>query len=95
MYCGDCNEILPNIKARNSVFFVDPPRRGLGVSVCSDIIKFSPKTIVYLSCNPETLASDLMLFLRKGYKINSVTPYDMFPNTRHVESLVVLSKNRI
>ncbi len=94
MYCGDCKEILPRIKARNSVFFVDPPRRGLGASVCNDIIRFSPKTLVYLSCNPETLASDLSLLTRKGYRISSVTPYDMFPNTRHVETLVVLYKGR-
>lgn len=90
MYCGDCKDILPTIKGRNSVFFVDPPRKGLGYSVCNDIIKFSPKKIVYLSCNPESLAADLGQFVRRGYVINSISPYDMFPNTRHIETLVVL-----
>ena len=93
LYCGDCKEILPKINFdKNTFCFVDPPRRGLGNDVCSSIAKASPKTLVYLSCNPESLACDLAVFLRKGYVISSITPYDMFPNTRHVETLVVLDK---
>jgi 23S rRNA (uracil1939-C5)-methyltransferase len=94
--CGDCAEVLPKLRgvAADSVFFVDPPRRGLGHDVCRTIIRFSPKNIIYLSCNPETLADDLRQFAGAGYTVNSVQPYDMFPNTGHVECVVLMSRER-
>ncbi len=92
--CGDCEKVLPKLRgiAGGSVFFVDPPRRGLGQDVCRTIIRFSPKNIIYLSCNPETLADDLRQFTGAGYTVNSVQPYDMFPNTNHVETVVLMSR---
>lgn len=91
--CGDCNNILPKLKTgKNTAFFVDPPRKGLGERICSTIIKAEPKKIIYLSCNPQTLADDLKQFADNGYKIEEITAYDMFPNTKHVETLVCLNK---
>jgi 23S rRNA (uracil1939-C5)-methyltransferase len=58
--------------------------------VLDKIIELKPKTFIYLSCNPETLARDLKVLVGGGYKIESVTPYDMFPQTNHVETLAVL-----
>ena len=93
MLCGDCKDVLPTLKhGNNTIFFVDPPRKGLGFSVCQDITKFRPQTIIYLSCSPSSLAQDLSVFTHRGYSIKSITPYDMFPNTRHVETLVVLER---
>ena len=91
--CGDCNNILPKLKVDGrTTFFVDPPRKGLGAKVCETIIKFKPAKIVYLSCNPETLAEDLVRFKDGGYTVEEVTGYDMFPNTKHMESLVCLTR---
>lgn len=90
---ADCVKILPKLKYEGkAVFFVDPPRKGLGSSVCKTIIGFAPEVILYLSCNPESLNRDLEILVKSGYKLNSVTPYDMFPNTKHVETLCVLEK---
>ncbi len=91
--CGDCNEVLRKLKTGNdSVFFVDPPRKGLGQMVVNSILAFAPKKIVYLSCNIETLVLDLKMLTKNGYTVKKVTPYDFFANTRHVETLVVLTK---
>ncbi len=72
--------------------FLDPPRIGAQVSVLEEINKLNPYKLVYLSCNPKTLARDLKVLTDYGFKIESVTPFDMFPHTNHVETLVVLSK---
>lgn len=91
--CGDCNNILPKLKTGDkTAFFVDPPRKGLGERICGTIIKASPQKIIYLSCNPQTLSDDLKRFSESGYKIEDVIAYDMFPNTKHVETLVCLNK---
>ena len=91
--CGDCNNILPKLDVtENTVFFVDPPRKGLGKNVSESIIRFKPKHIIYLSCDPTSLGCDLMLLQKGGYSVQSTVLFDMFPNTKHVEGLVVLSK---
>ena len=69
---------------------VDPPRKGLDKSVVDAFILSRPKKIVYLSCNPATLARDLGLF-KEFYNIDFVQPYDMFPQTANVETLVCLT----
>ena len=91
--CGDCNNILPKLEVPpNTAFFVDPPRKGLGEQVCRSIIKFMPEHIIYLSCEPKTLADDMKRLIAGGYKVESVTPFDMFANTKHIECLTLLSK---
>ena len=71
---------------------VDPPRKGLAPSVIGDLAALAPKRIVYVSCNPDTLARDLVLFREKGYETRDAYPFDLFPRTGHVESVVLLSR---
>lgn len=87
--CGDAARLLQRVSgAENSIFFVDPPRSGLGEKTALMITEFSPKEIVYLSCNPKTLKEDIKTIIENGYKIASATPYDLFPETKHVEALI-------
>lgn len=91
--CADANKVLPTLKiGAQSTFFVDPPRAGLGEKICRSILKFAPSQIVYLSCNPQTLKRDLEFLCGEKYKVELVRPYDMFPNTKHIETLVVLKR---
>lgn len=91
--CGDCNNILPKLSvAENSLFFVDPPRKGLGVQVCNSIVRFKPKHIIYLSCDMSSLHQDIQLLQNGGYTVTSIQLFDMFPNTKHVETLVCLER---
>lgn len=90
---GDCAKVLPRLtREEKTLFFVDPPRRGLGEKVCRTILRFSPRDIIYLSCNPETLAEDLKRFTWSGYQLRLAEPYDMFPNTEHVETICLLHR---
>ena len=75
---------------KTDVIFVDPPRKGLTPEFIDAAVETSPKKIVYISCNPATQVRDLQLFKEKGYKFDEVAPVDMFPQTPHVESVVVL-----
>lgn len=90
-FSGDVENVLPNIlsKEKADVVFVDPPRKGLDANTIENLIKISPEKIVYISCNPATLARDLKMLSDK-YKINVVQPLDMFPYTSHVECCSVL-----
>jgi 23S rRNA (uracil1939-C5)-methyltransferase len=67
---------------------VNPPREGLEEQVIHELLRLKPRTILYISCNPSTLARDLVKF--KGYGIKSVKAFDMFPQTGHIETLVQL-----
>jgi 23S rRNA (uracil1939-C5)-methyltransferase len=92
--CGDVREMLPSVSGTEGklAFFVDPPRAGLGEEVCRTIAEFAPAMLLYLSCSPSTLATDLETLLPAGYAIMSVTPYDMFPHSRHIETLVCMTR---
>lgn len=74
------------------VVMMDPPRAGSTVAFMKSVCKLSPKKVVYISCNPETLARDLLYFSRNGYKVKKIQPVDMFPHTKHIETVVLLSK---
>ena len=80
---GKVEELLPKLcnKEKADVVFVDPPRSGLDIKTIKTILKVKPKKVVYISCNPDTLADNLML-LEKDYDIKVVQPVDMFPFTR-------------
>ncbi|KJV90956.1 tRNA/rRNA methyltransferase [Mycoplasmopsis arginini] len=73
----------------------DPPREGLGKEAISSIIKSKIKRVIYLSCEPKTLVRDLKELINNGYEIKEVQPYDMFPQTHHIETLVLLQKKEI
>ncbi len=86
--CGDATVVLKDISNINSLV-VDPPRAGLTKSGIENIKRISPEEIVYISCNPITLARDLKL-LKEHYHIEEITPIEMFPCTHHVECVCVL-----
>ena len=88
--CGDANKIKNNYKNIDLVV-VDPPRSGLGENAIKIIIDINPKRIVYVSCDPVTLARDLKI-LQQNYLIKELTPVDMFPNTYHCESIAVIER---
>lgn len=73
--------------------FMDPPRAGSDENFMSSVCTLSPKKVVYISCNPETLARDLKYFVKHGYKVRKIQPVDMFPMTNHVENVVLLTKS--
>ena len=92
-YAGDVEKILPKIIEKNniapSVVFVDPPRKGLDKNTINLLCNLEPKKIIYISCNPATLARDIAL-LKDKYELKQVQPVDMFPYTSHVECVAVL-----
>ena len=75
-----------------NALIVDPPRKGLDRALLDTLIETKIKRIVYVSCDPATLARDLRVLTNKGYFIQSITPFDMFPQTNHVETIVLLEK---
>lgn len=91
---GDAAQILPGLKGgRPDVICVDPPRKGVDAGLIEAIRKSGPERVVYVSCNPATLARDLKLLCAGGaFRLESVRPVDMFPWTGHVETVVLLSK---
>lgn len=82
------------IRSKLSVdaMIVDPPRRGCTRDTLDAIVKISPKTLVYVSCDPATLARDVKILMENGYTPEKIQPVDMFPGTVHVETIVLLSK---
>jgi 23S rRNA (uracil1939-C5)-methyltransferase len=94
---GDLLDLLmqqpPEFAERPTVVVVDPPRSGLHEDVVKSILAIAPERLVYVSCNPATLARDLALF-REKYDIREVQPVDMFPHTWHSESVARLSLKR-
>lgn len=89
---GKVEDKLDFISNNNiDTIIVDPPRSGLHKKVIPILEKISPKTIIYVSCDPITMARDIKL-LSNNYELVEVTPYDMFPNTYHVETVCVLKK---
>ena len=87
---GDAFSVLKQMKENIDVIFFDPPRTGLGDQMLFLLSKIRPKKIIYGSCNPSTLAKDLNQ-LSKLYNIKKVIPFDMFPQTAHVETITLLS----
>ena len=89
---GDIRETLPAISRRPQVVIVDPPRAGMHPAVAAQLLALMPERIVYVSCNPATLARDLAL-LKDAYRLKEVQPVDLFPHTYHMESVARLVKN--
>lgn len=89
--CQNANKINININFNPDIIIVDPPRNGLD-NKTKDIIKnLNSKKLIYISCNPLTLARDIN-YLKNLYNIKSITPFDMFPKTHHVECIALLTR---
>lgn len=92
---GDAVDVLPRMYdegIRSDVIVVDPPRAGCDKTVLDTFIKLRPERIVYVSCNPSSLARDLGYLAQNGYKTIEITPVDMFPHTSHVECVVLIER---
>lgn len=93
--CADAAKAADMLKNRGvtpDVVVLDPPRKGCDAGLIETIVKMAPGRVVYVSCDPATLARDLKLFAQKGYEPAEVTPVDMFPRTQHVETVVLLQR---
>ena len=90
-HCGEAQKVLPTVLATPpDLIVVDPPRAGLSDKVIRQILNAAPRQLIYVSCNPATLARDLALFMAGGYAVAEVQPLDMFPHTYHIETIVNL-----
>lgn len=93
--CADAAEAAAQLKTevvRPDVVILDPPRKGCDAALLSTVAEMAPERVVYVSCDPATLARDLGRFGELGYKAEEVTPVDMFPRTPHVETVVLMSR---
>ena len=94
-YNADAGKFMVELAEQNEkvdVVFMDPPRAGSDEAFLSSVVKLAPKKVVYVSCNPETLARDLKYLTRHGYQAVECQPCDMFPFTKHVETVCLLSR---
>ena len=97
-FAGDARTVLPQVLADHGtprVVVLDPPRAGAGGKVMRRIARSAPERIIYVSCNPTTLARDLVELLPFGYRVSVVQPLDLFPQTYHVETVVTLDRHAI
>ncbi len=90
LYEAEAEDALPTLEEPADILVVDPPRAGLAPLVHDVLESIQPRQIAYISCDPATLARDLKKILQKGYRLVSVTPFDLFPQTGHVESISIL-----
>ena len=96
--CSDASQAAAKLRGEGlspDVVIVDPPRKGLAPELIDTIVGMSPDRVVYVSCDPATLARDLKLFSEKGYDMKEITPVDMFPRTAHCESVCKLIRSDI
>ena len=89
---GDVFEVLRTVEEKPEVIVVDPPRVGISPDALDKIIGYGVKQIVYISCNPKSLAENLYYMQYYGYRVESVKPFDNFPGTKHIETVALLSK---
>ena len=92
---GRSEAVLPRLSGLGlhpDVVVVDPPRKGCDPKLLNAIVKMAPERMIYVSCNPATLARDLNLMSENGYQAEEVQPVDLFPQTMHVETVVLMSR---
>lgn len=105
-YVGKAEEVLPEYyreyqeshggeTAHADVIVVDPPRKGCEESLLQTIVDMQPEKVVYVSCDSATLARDVKFLRENGYELKKITPVDQFPNTVHIETVVLLSKGEV
>jgi 23S rRNA (uracil1939-C5)-methyltransferase len=88
IYEAEAEQALPALKIQNpEAVVVDPPREGLGRLVLDSLLEIRPQVLAYISCDPATLARDAQRLTNGGYRLQEITPYDLFPQTYHIESL--------
>lgn len=96
-FTADAGEFMESMASENEkidVVFMDPPRAGSDLKFLKSLVTLEPDRVVYISCNIETQARDLLFLVRNGYKARKIQPVDMFPHTGHVETVVLLTQCR-
>lgn len=88
---GDIKDILPGLSVKPDVMIIDPPRTGMHKDVVASILALAPERMVYVSCNPATMARDIGM-LKDAYQVMEVQPVDMFPHTYHIEAVARLAR---
>ena len=97
-FCGDAGQAALELEKQGiqaDVVVVDPPRKGLNADTIEALHRFSPRRIVYVSCDPATLARDVALLKERGYVLQNALAADLFPRCAHVESIVCLSRKEV
>lgn len=92
---GEAENVIPRMASEGlkvDVVVVDPPRKGCDQKLLETIVEMNPERMVYVSCNPATMARDLKFMVEHGYKVEEVQPVDMFPQTGHVEIVCLMSR---
>jgi 23S rRNA (uracil1939-C5)-methyltransferase len=92
LYQASAEEVLTALKVRPDIVFVDPPRAGLEKLALEGLLALSPAQLAYISCDPSTLARDAARIIAGGYRLIQVTPFDLFPQTFHIESISIFEK---
>jgi 23S rRNA (uracil1939-C5)-methyltransferase len=93
--CADAGRYMVDIADEGlsaDVVIMDPPRAGSDIKFLKSLVKLNPRKVVYISCNPETCARDVLFLSKNKYKVRKIQPVDMFPHTEHVECVVMLSR---
>lgn len=94
-YCGDAGKITKDLSINPDVILIDPPRKGMSEELVSTVVEMKPDRVVYVSCDPATLARDCARFATLGYTVSRACPVDMFPRTAHVETVCLLIKKSL
>jgi len=92
LYEGAAEAVIPHLHAKPDIVLVDPPRAGMDKAAVEGILKLRPSLVAYVSCDPSTLARDATRLIIGGYNLNEVTPFDLFPQTYHIESISIFER---
>ena len=92
LYEGRAEDVILHLEVEPDIVLVDPPRAGLERGALDGILRLNPRTVAYVSCDPSTLARDAGRLINGGYRLVDVTPFDLFPQTYHIESISIFEK---
>jgi 23S rRNA (uracil1939-C5)-methyltransferase len=95
LYEGAAEDVIPHLETEPDIVLVDPPRAGLDKYALDGIKQLAPEVIAYVSCDPSTLARDAARLIADGYRLVDVAPFDMFPQTYHIESISLFELDSI
>jgi len=87
LYEATAEEVLPNLDITPDIVLLDPPRAGISRQAMDGLLGLASPLLVYISCDPATLARDAKRFTTRGYRLEQITPFDLFPQTYHIESI--------
>ena len=87
IYEAPAEDVMPELNVQPDIILVDPPRAGLDLPVLDAIVEMKPDVLAYVSCDPSTLARDAKRLRSAGFVLEQLTPFDLFPQTYHIESI--------